>query len=202
MSDNANQAPGSVLTWDEVKDGASEIFNVWVLGSEMQWAERAWAMLEKAGLTTYRDAVEETLVLVLLLALAILYWDFCRLGADEDIGWDELNEHATENLGIEPFRLAQVVGPAFEADDYRTEGTELFESALRHVIVEERPAIGSVVSKGYGDDWTFLKALFASIKLPVDPPEDGDEEPAADDEPEFAPAAIVMGWIMEGMPCR
>jgi hypothetical protein len=47
MSDNANQAPGSVLTWDEVKDGASEIFNVWVLGSEMQWAERAWAMLEK-----------------------------------------------------------------------------------------------------------------------------------------------------------
>ena len=85
MSDNANQAPGSVLTWDEVKDGASEIFNVWVLGSEMQWAERAWAMLEKAGLTTYRDAVEE---------------------------------------------------------------------------------------------------------------------PAADDEPEFTPAAIVMGWIMEGMPCR
>ena len=202
MSDNANQAPGSVLTWDEVKDGASEIFNVWVLGSEMQWAERAWAMLEKAGLTTYRDAVEETLVRVRLLALASLYWDFCRLGADEDIGWDELNEHATENLGIEPFRLAQVVGPAFEADDYRTEGTELFESALRHVIVEERPAIGSVVSKGYGDDWTFLKALFASIKLPVDPPEDGDEEPAADDEPEFAPAAIVMGWIMEGMPCR
>ena len=202
MSDNANQAPGSVLTWDEVKDGASEIFNVWVLGSEMQWAERAWAMLEKAGLTTYRDAVEETLVRVRLLALASLCWDFCRPAADEDIGWDDLNEHATENLGIEPFRLAQVVGPTLDADDYEAEEFGLVESALRHLIVDERPTIGSVVINGYGDDWTFLKALFASIKLPADPPEDGDEEPAADDEPEFTPAAIVMGWIMEGMPCR
>ena len=202
MSDNANQAPGSVVTWKEVKDGASEIFNVWVLGSEIQWAGRAWAMLEKAGLTTYRDAVEETLVRVRLLALASLYWDFCRLGADEDIGWDELHEHAIENLGIEPFRLAQVVGPTLDADDYGAEEFGLVESALRHLIVEERPAIGSVVSKGYGDDWTFLKALFASIKLPADPPEDGDEEPPADDEPEFTPAAIVMGWIMEGMPCK
>ena len=202
MSDNANQTPGSVLTWDEVKDGAGEVFNVWVLGSELQWAERAWAMLEKAGLTTYRDAVEETLVRVRLLALASLYWDFCRLRADEDIGWDELHEHATENLGIEPFRLAQVVGSAFEADDYEAEGFELVESALRHLIAEERPAIGSAVINGYGDQWTFLKALFASIKLPADPPEDGDEDPQANDEIEFTPAAIVMGWIMEGMPCR
>lgn len=202
MNGDAASAPRSALAWGDVKDGAGELFKVWCIGSELAWAERAWGMLEKAGLTTYRDAVEETRVRVRLLALATIYWDFCRIGADEDIGWDELNEHAIENLGIEPFRLGQVVGSAFDADDYAADGAGLVESALRLLIDEERPAIGRAVIKGYGDQWTFLKALFASIKLPADPPEDGDEEAAADDEPEFLPAAIVMGWIMEGMPCE
>ena len=189
------------LNWNDVKDGARNLFKVWCLGSELEWAERAWAMLEKAGLTNYSDAVEETRVRVRLLALATIYWDFCRIGADEDIGWDDLNEHATENLGIEPFRLAQVAGPAFDADDNGSEGSSLVEGALRQVIVEERPAIGTAIIKGFGDVGAFLSALFATIKPPPEPPEDGEEEPEAD-EPDFMRAAPVMGWIMEGMPCE
>lgn len=176
-----------------MKDGARELFKVWCLGSELEWAERAWGMLEKAGLTAYRDAVEETRVRVRLLALATIYWDFCRLGADESFGWDELNYHASESLEIGAFRLAQLAGPALDAGDYNAEESGLVESALRHLIVEERPAIGTALIKGHGDEWTFLKALFATIKTPPDPPED--------DEPEFMRAAPVMGWIMEGMPC-
>ena len=190
------------LNWNDVKDGAGDLFNVWCLGSELEWAERAWGILETAGLTSYRDAVEETCVRVRLLALATLYWDFCRLGKEESFGWDDLYELATESLAIEPFRLAQVAGTVLEAGDYNAEESGLVESALRHLIVEERPAIGKAVIKGYGDEWTFLKALFATTKLPADPPEDGDEEAEADDEPEFMNAAIVMGWIMEGMPCE
>lgn len=190
------------LEWSEVKDGAGEVFKVWVLGSELEWAERAWAMMEKAGLTTYGDAIEETRVRVRLLALATIYWDFCRLGADEDIGWDELNEHAIENLHIDPLRLGQVVGPAFEADDYGSEGSDLFESALRQLIVKERRAIGSAIIKGHGDEWTFLKALFATTKLRPEPPDDEDDDARGSAEPEFTTAARVLDWIMEGMPCE
>lgn len=200
MSVDADNKPHASLAWNDVKDGASRIFNVWFDGTELHWAERAWASMEKAWLTTYVDTVEETRVRVRLLALGSIYWDFCRLGADEEFGWDELHVHATEHLEIQPLRLGQLMGADFEADDLNLEEMELVECALRRLIDKERPAISAAVMKSYGDDWSFLKALFATTKASPTPPDEDDDELPADDEPDFVPAARIMEWIVQGMP--
>jgi hypothetical protein len=200
MKESTESVRGRALPWDEVKDGAEAVFRVWHLGSEEEWAERAWAMLEKAGLTTYHGAVEETRVRVRLLALASIYWDFCRLGADESGGWDELHVHGVENLGIREFRLGQIVGPGFDLDDYDSEGWEFAESALSHLIREERPAIGPALIKGHGGAQALMDSLFASMTIATEP-DDDDDPPELRDRPRLHNVAPVMGWIMEGMPC-
>lgn len=161
--------------------------------------QSAWGNLEGAGLTSYSDAVEESRVWARLLTLASIYWSFCHHGCDEEFGWDDLYCHGTEHLELRPLRLGQLVGPAFDADDYSNGEFDLVESALRHLIEQERPAIVAALHKGFGDEWRLLKALFATTKLLSDPQDNEDLAPD-DDDPDFTPAARVMGWIMEGMP--
>lgn len=96
------------LTWEEVKGYANDLFNIWIGHYEINWAHKAWNILEKTGLTRYETDLEKHKVLIRLLTLATLYAEFCKLAFEESIclyyyGWIDL-------LDLNKFRLAQLIG--------------------------------------------------------------------------------------------
>jgi hypothetical protein len=62
---------------------ARAVFSVWWDGAEVDWAGHAWAALARAGLTACRTELERTLVVCRLLALNVLYREFCTRAFEE-----------------------------------------------------------------------------------------------------------------------
>ncbi len=86
-----SQGGGALLSWDEVLDVAKSAFNVWVGQPELQWAKRAWQVLQDANLTRYRTELERYSVLFRLLVLGGIYSDFC------DLAWGECSDPPYSN---------------------------------------------------------------------------------------------------------
>jgi hypothetical protein len=72
------------VTWDEVEEAASKMFNVWLDGQELNWAKEAWNHLSAAGLTSRETFLEETKSKLRLVTLARIYQEFCGLAWDEN----------------------------------------------------------------------------------------------------------------------
>ncbi len=188
------------LTWDEVKDDARELFNVWVLGSELQWAERAWATLAAAGLTKYGDDLGLTRVKVRLLALGCIYCDFCKIGRDED--YDECAFMWEEGavLSFSNFRLGQLAGPAFDTGDMEAEDGDLSDSAILTLTEQERSAICRALVAAAGGAVRLAESLFATSRpeRDTDGGEEATEERGLLDE-NINDAGRVLEWIESGM---
>lgn len=187
------------LTWDEVKDGAGELFNVWVFGGERQWAERAWSTLAAAGLTTYGDDLGLTRVKVRLLALGCIYRDFCKIGCDED--YDECAFMWEEGavLSFSNFRLGQLAGPAFDTGGMEAEDNDLSDSALFTLTAEERPVICRALVAAAGGAVPLAESLFATSRWDkeTDGEEDADQRCILDEN--INDAGRVLEWIESGM---
>jgi len=144
----------SNVSWGEVKDAASLVFNIWVGQPELAWAQRAWQILNEAKLTTYSSELERYEVLFRLLVLGGIYSDFC------DAAW-EYYEPAyfswAEPLELESFFLGQLYSrlpewkpgngeAAYEALDV------LVENQRDRVVVALMSALGGA-SGLYGSLW-------------------------------------------------
>jgi hypothetical protein len=73
------------LAWTDFPPAAHEIFHIWTNrhADELRWASSAWTAVQRAGLTSYSDEVEKTLVLIRLMTLAAMYHEFA------DRAWQE-----------------------------------------------------------------------------------------------------------------
>ncbi len=77
-------------------------------GSELEWARKAWLILEQERLTAYDTALDLTRVQIRLVTLAVFYWDFCELAHEEffsyvfktTVGWRQRGDLGW--VGLEP----------------------------------------------------------------------------------------------------
>lgn len=157
---------------DEHQDGledllpiAASVFSVWNQGAEIDWAEYAWAGLGRAGLTTYRTEVERALVVCRLLALSLLYREFCVRAFEEGSAGDwpiDEGDVIGQYPRLAPFVLGQLaerqgidadieVGWTFE------EGSPM-SYALRELVRSEYRK----VSRALADDWGAV-GIFSSL---------------------------------------
>ena len=100
MSEQAQIYNPRILSWEEIEDDARNLFRVWVTGSEVEWARRAWVILQNERLIAYDTALGLTRVQVRLLTLAVFYWDFCQLAHEEFWEETDLWLRATEDAGV------------------------------------------------------------------------------------------------------
>jgi len=134
MSDTEN------IKWEDVESGATKMFNVWVDGTELEWAKEAWSHLTAAGLVGARTTLDMTAANLRVVTLALIYQEFCGFA------WDERPEtpvhYLAEDLEIDPVALGILAAKAdrdeFEefTDDYR-----LREAALLAVTNSQRQEI-------------------------------------------------------------
>lgn len=163
------------VEWEDVARVAPAIFEIWVDGREVEWAQLAWQSLRKVGLTSYRTELERTKVLTRFLLLGRLYREFCAMAWEE---WQEPDWYDwADELEISVFRVAQLLGDE-EIDDNGSD-SELLEEALALVAEREREAVAEALLKGFGGEIKLFASLWATNWNPEEAGEYSDSE---DDE--------------------
>ncbi len=193
MSETPPRYGATGLDWSDVEESAGNLFRVWAMGRELEWAKAAWHSMGERGLTAYTNEIDRTLVVVRLVTLAVIYRQWCVLAREEMFSMDEVSSLAIMDAEICPFRLAQFMGPEFRADDPNCGQDELVEDALLTLIDRERPTICRALIEGFGGEVKLCNALASTTNR--DSYEDS-ESAEEDDEA----AGKVLGWILEGMP--
>jgi hypothetical protein len=162
------------VTWDDIKDTAKEVFNVWVLQSEINWAKEAWAILEQAGITSYSTEIERQEKLIYFLALAGIYLDFCCVAFEECIEYDYLEW--TSSLGIEmaafsKYKIIDFIkfieqeliqmdrSVTFSIENFEENKKYFFEENLQEIVDESRRVIFPKILNGFGGE----PGLFVSL---------------------------------------
>jgi len=162
------------------------------------WARSAWAVLARAGLTRYRDGVGRAEVLLRFLALGEVYRDFCACA------WDERTECSLPELagalGLNPFRLGQYLGAAFEATGEEEEPP--LEEALAAAVGRLRAGVVRALRAHHGSD----DALFLWMWIANDPDRAGRDWVALEDDElvevmnDPTPGrCAAYAWITDGM---
>jgi hypothetical protein len=176
------------VLWDDIADAAAGIFNIWSGQPELKWAEDAWRALEGCGLTSYGSEVERHKVLMHLLTLGTIYYQFCSLA------WDEEHEihyvEWAEDLGIDSLRVGQIIGPKLE-DDEEEDPQIVLELAISELVVGDKNKVRRALESGMGGEQGVFVALWASK---------GDEENPDEILNVVTPDKMrAFEWISQGM---
>lgn len=138
----------NILSWDDVKPVADQVFSIWVDHPELKWAKQAWKTIIRAGLAAYSNEDERCEAAIRFLALCGIYYDFCEVALEEynepDYGvW-------AEGLGITPLRVGLRLG--YNADDWlnRYEDDEsLYAEGVKCLADKAREEIFEALCKGF-----------------------------------------------------
>lgn len=71
------------LTWFDVKDAASYMFNIMGNNKEVGFADNVWQKFTESSLTSYSNSFELIKLKILFLSLGELYNDFCKVVYDK-----------------------------------------------------------------------------------------------------------------------
>jgi hypothetical protein len=181
------------VTWEDVQEAAAKMFDVWVDGTELEWAKEAWTHLSAAGLTRGTTILEITTANLRLLTLSIIYQEFCGLA------WDTNPEtpvdFLAEDLQIDPVALGILAGSDGTAefenfdDDY-----DLREAALITVTKRQKPAIFQCLKAAYGSDIKLYSRLWHTRNESL-------EDDMADTAEEFEitpPNGCAIQYVLKG----
>jgi hypothetical protein len=187
------------MDWDELAPAAREAFNIWMSGSDFQWAKEAWGLLVKAGLCSYDSERERHVVVARFLALASIYRDWCSVAFDET--QEDVPAYWIEGLGVQPIYVGQIVADEELSDD----PDEALSDALQVLLNGERAEVVRALRTAYGGTVEdFFVALWRSVRQEMDP-EPGDEDYAPEDYAHILndPTSEKLAgysWITDGCP--
>ena len=142
------------------EDSSVSMFDVWIGQPELAWARKAWAALERRGLTLFSNELERTRVLIRAMALGTIYREFCDLAFDD--AWDTEYPIWADEMGLNSFRVAQLIGDEFKLDDDDDE-SGLLESALYSLIDDERGDICKALCEGFDGESMLFVSLWNSM---------------------------------------
>jgi hypothetical protein len=185
--------PYEMVQWEDIKDAASKMFKVWVLGGELEWARECWAHFAESGLTENATVIEYTATQLRLVTLARIYEEFCGLAWEENP--DTPIAYLAEDLDIDPVALGVLAARTAKDLDDAGDETELRNSALLAITDAQRSEIHQCLCTAYGTDIA-LYSRMSRTKHSRDSEEDDDGE-------EFdvtGPNSCALQFIMEGFP--
>ena len=151
------------LEFDEIVD-IFESNKVWSGTIGIIWYGKAWAALEKAGLTSYENAIDRTMVYIRMFTLIMIYNEFCELAFDEHFDYEFYNWG--ETAGISSFRIGQLVSRVIEDEDYsdyyEDEEYEALQCAFIDIVDSERGNVVDALIKniGEGGESTILVSMY------------------------------------------
>jgi hypothetical protein len=195
MEDDAQQIPfDENIAWNDIKNAARRLFDVWVTGGEYEWAEECWGHLTKCGLTRGVGIVDRTATYLRLITLARVYEEF------SGIIWDENPETPldmmAEDLEIDPIALGILAAATSreELEEFAI-NDELREAAMQIVIDAQRGEICTCLSAAYGGAPRLYSRMF---KTNADSDDDDDGEEFEVTDTNSAALQYVMNGFQSG----
>lgn len=193
-----------ILSWEEIEPAARRAFSVWHRHPEIRWAQEAWEILIRAGLASYTNEYERTLVALRFISLCDLYLDFCYMASGEE----QSSEYADwcDSLDLSPLRIGQLLAmdPDLADEPNHTRALEMAVDALSR---QQRERVFETLRDTYGDTSMLFLALWRSMTGPREELDDGELHRWEDDDEVLndvtAAKAMVFEWLSEGgYPCR
>jgi hypothetical protein len=140
-----------ILSWEDVKDVASEAFHLWDDQPELKWARKAWGIIIRTGLATYSNEDERFEAAIRFLAMCGIYYDFC------EIAWElktdlEYSDWAKQ-LGIGAVRIGLHL--SFNANkclNASDDNDTLYREGVRYLVNKARFEVCKVLCKGFGNE--------------------------------------------------
>ena len=190
VGENKVHPSPDVVRWDKLEDTASEMFNVWVDGVELDWAKECWGHFIAGDLAGDATILERTATLLRLVTLARIYEEFCSRAWDENPDTPIVN--MAEGLEIDPVALgilaSRVSGDTFDDvfGDY-----ELHEVALIAVTDAQRNEIFDCLCTAYGDSVRLYSRMYHT-RYPVNDETEDDEFMVT------GPNCVAIEYVMSG----
>jgi hypothetical protein len=180
------------VAWEEVKEAAAKMFNVWIDGNELKWVKEAWKHLAAAGLTDATTILETTATKLRLVTLGRIYHEFCGLAWDENPDWPV--SYLAENLEIDPVAVGILAGgtPARDTFDELMEDESLIDDALLAVVNSQRDEIFDCLSAAYGDAIRLYSRIWHTRS------EDAEEGTESDEFDVTNPNAAALDYVIHG----
>jgi hypothetical protein len=152
------------MDWEQIQPIAAKIFRVWSSGGDLDWAEQAWDILFKSGLTDYEDKLERTQVIIRFLALIDFYYGFCIGFRQEYLEPDFWDWAAL--LEIQSFQIGQLIGS--------DSGVDNEQQALLHLVSEEELVLPALEQGFQGRKALFISLWRSSLPSEWNDPHDQD----------------------------
>jgi hypothetical protein len=195
-----------ILAWDYVVKSAGPCFDIWHLQPQLAWAERAWSALIEAGFATFGTDAERVVVKLRFLALVLIYHDWCHVGCDERLNYDETQlADWCDSLDLNPYMF---FGTAFEWSpplssedelaDEDEEGRRLFGIGLiKDAANALRPEVVRALKDRFGGDAGLFVSLVRSASL-VDEVHGDDDDSMSRDDDDFLILNTVTADRLDG----
>lgn len=171
-----------ILEFCEVVD-IFENYNVWIGDRETLWYRKAWMALEKEGLTTYKNLLDKSLVLIRVFTLIALYMEFCELAFEEKCYYEFQDwEETTELTG---FRVGQLASKLLEDEDFANhDDYDALQDALIELVDCQRDKVVDCLIKniGKGGESTIFVCMYLTCCSVTDEDEEFMEELTAEEK--------------------
>jgi hypothetical protein len=179
------------IEWEEIESAAAKMFNIWVHGNEVKWAEEAWSHLTRARLTGARTVLETIATKLRLVTLARIYHEFCGLACDENP--DRTLSYVAENLGLNGVAIGILAASTPDRDEFEelTDEFALTEQALMTIVNSQRREIFDCLSAAYGDVYRLYSRLWHSLSENAESDSEGEEFEVTD-------ANAAVDYVMHG----
>lgn len=153
------------IPWDEVVVPASKMFNTWLGGGELEWAQECWRHFNTMGLLDSQTCLGSTRSFLLLVALAKIYQEFCGRA------WDENSEtplgDLAEDLDLDGVALGILAARAApEIVDWDGDDFELRDYALGLVTDAMRKEIHECLCGAYGGEIALYSRMYHTRNAP------------------------------------
>ena len=166
--DHENSMKKQTAGWADIKWYADTVLDIRGFSADMEWAKRAWALLEKTPLTQYATTQEFYQVLVRLFCLGEIVgtFNYCRM--DEPFEPYERYAEWVDECELTKIRLIVLAGEDYYEDSYLEDWDGISE-IVDVLIDREYDVVLEWLKVGFGGKNGLLRAL-------VGPVADDDEE--------------------------
>lgn len=145
------------LTWFDVKDSASSMFNIMGHKKEIGFAENVWQKLSELELASYSNDFERVKITILFFALADLYRDFCNLVYDKHSKF--IYDDLLKQMNVDEFTLGRFYQENIKPKEKKIPDNFQVNDALAELTKYFRKEIFKLLLKVYGS----INGLYISL---------------------------------------
>ena len=146
------------ITWEEIKNDADAICNVRGFGVDLEWAKRAWVILEDTPLCEYSDFQESITIIVRLFCISEIIHIYNYFAMDESYEPYEAYSEWLDEIGLQKIELIILAGEEYYEDSYIEEYGEISE-VINYLIERQYDMVVKWLIKGFGGKDKMIESL-------------------------------------------